>query len=194
MISSASLPAWAHALARERLLLALNHVLAAEPAAAARLGRHAGSRLTVVWVLPSTPWAERSAGARQEWEWRLAVSAAGLLEDPCGSTDVGLRVEVDLADPAAWLPALAAGRRPPMRIEGDAAFAADMAWVIDNLRWDAGEDLSRLIGDPAAHALVQQARSAGRRLRDWLQAVRPQRQGAERPGGAVGVGGAAGAS
>jgi ubiquinone biosynthesis protein UbiJ len=39
-------------------------------------------------------------------------------------------------------------------VQGDAAFAAAVAGVLSELRWDAEEDLSRLVGDIAAHRLA----------------------------------------
>lgn len=40
------------------------------------------------------------------------------------------------------------------RVEGAAEFATELAFVLKNLRWDAEEDLSRLVGDIAAHRIV----------------------------------------
>ncbi len=57
------------------------------------------------------------------------------------------------------------------RIEGDAALAETLGQVLRGLRWDAAEDLSRLVGDVAAERLVAGARgalSAGRDLGDRL--------------------------
>ena len=45
------------------------------------------------------------------------------------------------------------------KLSGDTAFAAVVAGVLRELRWDAEEDLSKLIGDIAAHRLVQAGRS-----------------------------------
>lgn len=44
-----------------------------------------------------------------------------------------------------------------VRVEGNAEFATELSFVFRNLRWDAEEDLSRLVGDIAAHRLVQGA-------------------------------------
>jgi ubiquinone biosynthesis protein UbiJ len=44
------------------------------------------------------------------------------------------------------------------RIEGSAEFAQALGFVIRNLHWDAEEDLSRLVGDIAAHRMVKGAR------------------------------------
>ncbi|MFZ5507067.1 MAG: ubiquinone biosynthesis accessory factor UbiJ, partial [Pseudomonadota bacterium] len=46
------------------------------------------------------------------------------------------------------------------RIEGDAALAETLGQVLRGLRWDAAEDLSRLIGDAAAERVVGGARAA----------------------------------
>jgi ubiquinone biosynthesis protein UbiJ len=52
-----------------------------------------------------------------------------------------------------------------VRIAGDVQLAAEVQWLIDHVRWDLEEDLSRLIGDAPAHAL-------GRALRSLADAVR----------------------
>lgn len=44
------------------------------------------------------------------------------------------------------------------RIEGSAEFAEALGFVIRNLRWDAEEDLSKLVGDIAAHRMVKGTR------------------------------------
>lgn len=42
-------------------------------------------------------------------------------------------------------------------VEGNAEFATELSFVFRNLRWDAEEDLSKLVGDITAHRLVQGA-------------------------------------
>lgn len=42
-------------------------------------------------------------------------------------------------------------------VEGNAEFATELSFVLRHLRWDAEEDLARLVGDIAAHRLVQGA-------------------------------------
>jgi ubiquinone biosynthesis protein UbiJ len=49
--------------------------------------------------------------------------------------------------------------RAAVQLSGDTAFAAVVAGVLRELHWDAEEDLSKLIGDIAAHRLVQAGRS-----------------------------------
>ena len=60
--------------------------------------------------------------------------------------------------------------------------AAEVNWLIDHVRWDAEEDLSRLIGDAPAHTLAQAARQAASALRSFV---------AKRPGTELRTGGAA---
>ena len=56
-----------------------------------------------------------------------------------------------------------------IKVEGDADFAAAINHVVRNIRWDVEEDLSRVVGDIAAHRMVE----AGRKLDGWT------RQGAD---------------
>jgi len=52
-----------------------------------------------------------------------------------------------------WLHDVSA--RQEAEVEGDTAFASALTGVLGGLRWDVEEDLSRMIGDPAAHRLSQ---------------------------------------
>ncbi len=54
------------------------------------------------------------------------------------------------------------GERPAVRIEGDVQFTAEVNWLVDHVRWDAEEDLARLIGDAPAHTLASIGRGAPR--------------------------------
>jgi ubiquinone biosynthesis protein UbiJ len=51
------------------------------------------------------------------------------------------------------------------RIEGSAEFAEALGFVIRNLRWDAEEDLSKIVGDIAAHRIV----AGSREFAGWQQ-------------------------
>ena len=54
--------------------------------------------------------------------------------------------------------ALAAGderSRSQIQMSGDPAFAAVLGGVLRELRWDVEEDLSRVVGDIAAHRIVR---------------------------------------
>lgn len=135
--------------AMERLTLLINHVLRREPAAVERLLPHAGRSLRVepegwpAWLPPLPALAFR-------------VTPAGLLEW-CGAEADGtpdLRLRVPGADPARLALQALAGRPPEVQVEGDARFAADASWLVENLRWDLADDVERLFGPAAAQALT----------------------------------------
>lgn len=142
-----------------KLLLLANHVIAAEPAASARLRPHAGRGLRLQWrgeagPLPLPPMVA------------LRVTPAGLFElGEAASETADLRVTVDLPPPHRLLAQWLSGGRPPIAVEGDAQFAADVAWLGENLHWDLEHDLARLVGDGPAHELLR----FGRGLRDGLR-------------------------
>ena len=64
------------------------------------------------------------------------------------------------------------GEKPSLRIEGDVQLAADVNWLIANVRWDAEEDLSRVVGDAPAHAVA----SVGRRVAEGLRSFVAERR------------------
>jgi ubiquinone biosynthesis protein UbiJ len=145
---------------RERLTLFVNHVLASEPAAVDHLKPHVGSTVLIEPQGLSLP-VEGMAPLC----WR--ITPAGLLEeaDDAGEAGQTLHLRIDLSQPlsaaALWL----AGTRPPVAIEGDAQFAADIAWLMDNLRWDAEGDLARFVGPLAAGPIAAFARQASQGVR-----------------------------
>lgn len=133
-----------------RLTLLLNHVLASEPVATARLQNHSGRRIVVRlerWpaLLPSLP------------PLGFIVTPAGLLEweedAPAEAAMADLQVVVDASNPALMVVQGLGGRRPRIDISGDAAFAGDVDWLFENLRWEVQDDLARLIGDAPARAV-----------------------------------------
>jgi len=156
-------PAWLQSELQGRLVLLLNHVLMQEPAAMARLQRQAGKRM---WV---------ASGPISLW---LQATPAGLLAlaEPAESPDLRLTVNAD--SPWALAQVLMAGQKPPVDIQGDVQLAAEVAWLVDNVRWDIEEDLSRLCGDAVAHTLVDLARRAAGALRTLLSQARSARPGA----------------
>lgn len=121
----------------------LNHLLDQAPGAHARLQRHAGAtaRLQLGGVGLSFSIAE---------DGRLRA-------DDSETPAVTLRLPAD-----ALLKAMHDGDAAlrDARIEGDAALAETLGQVLRGLRWDAAEDLSRLVGDVAAERLVAGARGA----------------------------------
>ncbi|HEX4234146.1 MAG TPA: hypothetical protein VH041_07550 [Caldimonas sp.] len=134
----------------ERLVLLVNHVIAAEPAALERLRPHAGRTVQIElsgWpkLLPAVgPFAFRiSPAALVEWV------AEGARSSP------DLRIAIDAANPALELTRVVAGDRPQVVVSGDAAFASDIDWLIDNLRWDLQDDLERVVGAGPARQIAK---------------------------------------
>jgi ubiquinone biosynthesis protein UbiJ len=122
------------------LTLPLNHLLQGAEWARARLRPFAGR--SVRFEIPP-----------------LRISLA-LGEDACfvphpdDTTDVVVRLPADT--PFLLLQGLD-GVMAAAHVEGNAEFATELSFVLRHLRWDAEEDLSRLVGDIAAHRLVQGA-------------------------------------
>jgi ubiquinone biosynthesis accessory factor UbiJ len=133
----------------ERLTLLINHVLASEGAAVERLRPHAGHCIQLHlenWpaLLPVPP------------AFAFRVTPAGLLEWCGGDTpQADLHVHVDASNPALLLARALTGEAPPVAVEGDAALATQVNWLIENLRWDMAADLERAFGPRAAHQLVR---------------------------------------
>jgi len=123
---------------------ALNHLLAQEPWAQARLLPHAGKV------------AAFDAGLVV---LRLKVAADGLLASPAADEPAAVTIRVRPAD----LPLIAQNRARAfsyVRIEGDADFANAVAQLAQSLRWEAEEDLARIVGDIAAARIAAGARAA----------------------------------
>ena len=122
------------------LIQAFNHLLAAAPWARAKLAPFAGRRARL--VLGPLP-----------LEFRIAPD--GTFE----SLGTG-EPAVEIVLPAGAALALLQGRDAMMRdahITGAADFAEALGFVLRKLDWDAEEDLSRVVGDIAAHRLVKTA-------------------------------------
>jgi ubiquinone biosynthesis protein UbiJ len=159
-------PEWVVDEAVNRMVLFLNHVLMNEPEAMARLARQKGQRIELVW---------------ERVQLQLTPTPAGLLAR--GHFEgFDLRLTVTEESPVSLASALARGDKPKVRIEGDVQLAAEVNWLIDHVRWDAEEDLARLIGDAPAHTLAQAARQALLALRSFV---------AQRPGTGLRTGSAA---
>jgi ubiquinone biosynthesis protein UbiJ len=121
------------------LVAALNHLLASEGWARARLAPFAGE--TVAFAAPPLP------------ELRFAILADGRVAPAPAGSEASLTVALR---PDA-LAALARGEEHFMRavqVTGNARLASEVLLLLRHLRWDAEEDLSRLVGDVAAHRLA----------------------------------------
>jgi ubiquinone biosynthesis protein UbiJ len=122
----------------------INHLLAQEPWARERLAKHAG-KIAVF-----------DAGAAV---LRLRVSADGLVEHGSAGDETSVTIRVKLPD----LPLILRNREHAfsyVKIEGDADFANTISQVSESLRWEAEEDLSKLVGDVAAVRIVAGAKAA----------------------------------
>lgn len=152
--------------AQQRLVLLANHVLSREPVALERLRPHAG-RVLRLEVAGQPAWAPELPPLA------LVVTPAGLcdLADAAQADVADLRLVLAVDQPMQWLAAAAGGPRPAATIEGDAAFAADVSWLFDNLRWDVEGDLAEWLGPVAAHALADAARRLATVLRGMLPAA-----------------------
>jgi ubiquinone biosynthesis protein UbiJ len=143
----------------ERLTLLLNHVLDSEPAARELLRPREGALVQFhleQWprLLPPTP----------TLCWR--ITPAGLLEwCETPSAAAQLHVRVDASNPAMLMAQALAGSQPALRLDGDAALAADINWLLQNLRWDMAADLERVLSPAAAQQLSALGAALARGLR-----------------------------
>ena len=145
---------------------ALNHMLSREPWARAVLSPFAG-RSARLQALP--------------FSVQLGIGADGSFVADSGAPTVTLGVDA-AALPAVLLDPKAALRN--VRLEGDAEFAQTLSSVLQRLRPEPEEELSRFVGDAAAVRIVSLlraalvgAREAGSRLAvqtaDYLVAEKP---------------------
>ena len=148
-----------------RICLLVNHVLQAEAEARERLQRHSGKRIQVyLRSLPVADWLPDVIC--------VEVTPAGLIEwREAFDGEPELRVSIDAANPAKRIADALVGQRPAVDVSGDAALAADVAWLVDNLRWDLHDDVARVVGDGPAAALAQFASAASTGLRVAVDAL-----------------------
>lgn len=158
---------------QDRLVLLINHVVSREPIAAQRLQPLAGRGLVVHlahWpkLLPPAP------------DLILGVTPAGLFErlDAPAAGPGGLRIEIDASNPAKLALGTLGGGAPSVSVQGDAAFAGEMHWLMDNLRWDIEDDLAGIVGPLAARQLAQFGRTLRRTLSGMAQRLTPAGGGA----------------
>jgi ubiquinone biosynthesis protein UbiJ len=147
----------------ERVTLVLNHVLASEPAAGKRLAAHAGK---VVELSPQGLAAPLPALPPARWR----ITPVGWLEalGPQETDSPALVLRMSMASPLEMMQRLLAGQAPEVVIEGDAALAADAAWLVENLRWDVEADIDRVFGPAVAHQVGSVGRGIARAMRAML--------------------------
>ena len=142
-------------------LFAVNHLLSHNPEAAALLGAHAGKCLR----FRAPPLPDLLARIGEDGRLQAAIDAAGASTGAPADTasEPDLQIEFNpLSLPwlAATDPALRARALRDMRIAGNLELAALIQQLAGSLRWDAEEDLSRVVGDVLAHRIA----GAGRTL------------------------------
>jgi ubiquinone biosynthesis protein UbiJ len=123
---------------------ALNHLLAQEPWARDKLMAHQGKVACIDTGL---------------FPIRLKVAGDGLLQSAGPDEAASVTIHASLAD----LPLMAQNPERAfsyVKIEGDADFANTISQLSQSVRWEAEEDLSKLVGDVAATRLVGGARRA----------------------------------
>lgn len=108
----------------------------------------------------------------------FAIAADGLL---LASSQSDAPADVRLTLPGDTLLQALQGLHRPIahaHVEGNAEFATALSFVFRNLSWDIEEDLSRIIGDIAAHRLVAATqalgtinRQTGTRIRDNITSL-----------------------
>lgn len=145
-------PQWVVDEVQRRVVLLLNHVLQQEAEAQARLKRQAGRVVEAHW---------------RQFSMRLQATPAGLLDlaPPAAQPDLTLTVAED--SPFSLAQAALRGEKPAVRIAGDVQLAAEVQWLVDHVRWDLEEDLSRVFGDAPAHAIGEVLRRMAAALRQF---------------------------
>lgn len=145
-------PPWLVHEAQHRMVLLLNHVLQQEPEAQARLKRQTGRVVEAHW---------------RQFSVRLQATPAGLLDLAPEAAVPDLTVTLADESPFALAQTAMRGEKPPVRIAGDVQLAAEVQWLVDHVRWDIEEDLSRVFGDAPAHAIGEVMRRAAAAIRQF---------------------------
>lgn len=133
----------------------LNRVLRDYPLARERLAAH-GGKMIAMTLGPASG--------------RLRITPAGEVE-PVGegaADDAAVRFDI----PLSLLPRLAAADDSAyheVKFSGDSELAALLSELVRNLKWDVEEDLSKLVGDVAAHRIVDTARRGHEWRKDATQ-------------------------
>ena len=147
------LPDWLLHEPQDKLVLLLNHVIGQEPAATERLRRQQGQCVQVSW---------------REYRLQWLITPAGLLARADAHQAADLHLHISQDQPLALLQTLAKGDKPAMRIDGDVMLAADINWLVDHVRWDMEEDLSKVFGDATAHHMANMFKRIATALREFV--------------------------
>jgi ubiquinone biosynthesis protein UbiJ len=140
--------------------MALDHLLEQQSWARDRLREHAGKTLLIA-IHPSAAPLPVLRGLPAP-EWRSTITAEGRLVPAAAGAEPAASI---LITPSLQLLSQAFRDGPRaassgLRIEGDPMLAAALGELAQHLRWDAEEDLSRVVGDVAAHRMMAVPRMA----------------------------------
>ena len=124
-----------------------NHVLSDYPAARQRLQAHDGKVISAR-IGPVA--------------MRMRVTEAGEMEPigDSGAAPASIDADVLFSVPLVLLPRFAAGDPAAFQqivFTGDSELAATLSDIARNIEWDVETDLSRIVGDAAAHRIVNGA-------------------------------------
>jgi ubiquinone biosynthesis protein UbiJ len=123
-------------------------------------------------LLGQAEWARRqlqSFAGRQArfdmppWQLAFSVNGDGLFE-PVGEGEIDVTVALPAETPLLALQGIERAMAGA-HVTGNAEFATALSFVLKNLRWDAEEDLAKLVGDIAAHRIV----GVSSQLTSWSQ-------------------------
>ena len=122
----------------------INHLLAEEQWAREKLASFAGKRVRV--TAPGLP------------DLTFTVCADGMIESTKGDGDPDLTVALS---PAALAKLMQRDESVLQTVSftGDAELAGALQFLFRHLRWEIEEDLSRVVGDAAAHRIVETGRA-----------------------------------
>ena len=120
----------------------INHVLAQSDWAQERLRPFAG-RVARIDMAP--------------FDVGFMVANDGLLDAPDPNAKIDVTLTLPSLSPLLILQGVDALMRS-VRLSGTVDFAEALGFIVRNLHWDAEEDLSKFVGDIAAHRLVGGAR------------------------------------
>ncbi|MEQ1879367.1 MAG: sterol-binding protein [Burkholderiales bacterium] len=124
-----------------------NHLLDPAPWAAQKLAAHAGKCARFQFLNLHIEVQVRDNGALEAVSGEVSPAV-------CFRLTPATLMEILADRKAAWKNVV---------VEGDSDFAQAIVQVMGHLRWDYEEDLSRVVGDIAAHRMAQ----AGRSLAHW---------------------------
>jgi ubiquinone biosynthesis protein UbiJ len=132
------------------LLAAIGHVLRQQPWARDKLRMHAGRAIRV--GIDAAPAAGLPAP-----QLLASIDSQGYLQpaDPGAEPAATLLLRPSADAMFGMIREGAQGLSRHLRVEGDVMLAATLGELAQHLRWDAEEDLSKLVGDALAHRLAQ---------------------------------------